>query len=199
MALRDVEPEIFAIFVDWLYKQQLPSSMRDLIYLAEPVATYRGNMIKRSELYLLKACAFGERFHALLFKHDAHNLYINWKGQQPSFYESIIWAFENLREQLPVLDFMVDAQCLLWDPYDDGDGEIALRDQLPQEFLLRVMMRSHGLRSWTQGPRQLNLCSYHLHRTLAEQDVCPSGTTGRRHSRQASPSRLYQSRRRTYT
>lgn len=67
-------------------------------------------------------------------------------------YEVIILAFGNLPSESPVLQLLVDTHCCANENLDQKGRNKALRSQLPQEFLLRVMEKHREMIMKTGGP-----------------------------------------------
>lgn len=87
-------------------------------------------------------------------------------------YETIVFAFDNLDSEDPLLKLMVDVHC---NDYagQNNEQEPELRDYLPHNFLLRVMDRQHELSYRDENMRNaLYACDYHGHRSQAERDSC---------------------------
>lgn len=174
VTLEDVDPEIFSIFLHWLYAQCLPIFHDEIIRFARGTPAAKGDreVCKWSHLLVLKAYVFGDRFMAQKFKDHARNLCVNLVGEASPFYELVIYAFPNLCADDPLLDFLVDMPCLLWDPTCDRGEQPALRDKLPNHFLVRVMLRNFELKKQPIAIEDINLCSYHVHDSKEEREDC---------------------------
>ncbi|KAF2709295.1 hypothetical protein K504DRAFT_271438 [Pleomassaria siparia CBS 279.74] len=194
IALEDVEPKIFDIFVNWLYTQEIPKdydawtsgSVED--YDASTsgsvedhdASTSRGVEIDKNfglseDLMKIKAYVFGNRFLAHRFCRAVNNSLVDSAFQECSsfYYEEIIYAFENLPTGSRILTLLVDIQCAFWNGSSDRDfgGEIELRAQLPHDFLIRYMIRHGRIKEDPEGT-ELNRCSYHEHSSEEEKKAC---------------------------
>jgi hypothetical protein len=170
VVLADVEIEVFNIFLHWLYTKEIPRKRYELLRVALPAANYSGPCRKFVLYLLVKSCAFGDRFLAPKFKQDSHNQLVNLSKSAP-FYELVNYAFKNLNEDDELLRFFVDSHCYHWYPeLDDADEQI-VRAQLPNPFLVRVMIKLFELKksSMTQC---LDKCSYHYHGSDEERRNC---------------------------
>jgi hypothetical protein len=108
------------------------------------------NAISCASLLLLKATVFGDRFLAASFRRLAHNTYVDsyLADEEIAFsvgYKEVIWAFENIAEDNPILAFMIHLQCAVWEACSDSKKEKELRSQLPHKFLLDVMLKHNEL------------------------------------------------------
>ncbi|KAF1939763.1 hypothetical protein EJ02DRAFT_326790, partial [Clathrospora elynae] len=138
--LEGVEYGIFEIFVNWLYTGKLPSKYEDWLVQLDPHLEWR----MEQKLVLIKACVFGDRFLVPGFHGAVQNHIIDFFVQWGFFcYLAIIHAFANLSSNSPVLQLLVDAHCRGFeDGNDDAEnGELKRRDQLPNSFLVRIMIR----------------------------------------------------------
>ncbi|KAI4685085.1 hypothetical protein J4E81_008897 [Alternaria sp. BMP 2799] len=152
VTLEDVEVEVFNVFVHWLYAQSLPVKSRDFAHIARDKGDKGEEGYNEVEheygLGLLKACVFGNRFLAPAFERLTHNQYIDHLAKCDSGvrYDQIIFAWDNFKEDSEILTVMVDNQCLRWEVGADDAEEQGLRAELPQDFLIRVMLRFAAFR-----------------------------------------------------
>jgi hypothetical protein len=165
ITLDDVEPGTFNVFVDWLYSQKFPTTDKDWQVVTETE--------DESDLNIIKTCAFGDRFMVPKLFQDANNHYVDAKLNL-SLYSIVIYAFNNLRSDTPLLKFLVDLHCAVWQrTCDDTDeDEKALQPQLPNDFLVRVMYRYSELRETKIDGTELDRCSYHVHTSDEEREEC---------------------------
>jgi hypothetical protein len=165
ITLDDIEPGTFNVFVDWLYSQKLPTTDKDWQVVTE---TKDG-----PDLSIIKTCVFGDRFMVPKLLQDANNHCADTHSFPPR-YNGIIYAFNNLRSDVPLLNFLVDLHCAFWQrTCDDADeDEKALQSQLPNDFLVRVMYRYSELRETKTYGRRLERCLYHLHASDEEREEC---------------------------
>lgn len=167
--LEDVEPEVFGIFVHWLYLQRMPKNDRSFFHLTG------SDIPKHNRLLLLKACVFGDRFMAFSFKKAAHNQYID-SSNFVLWYEHVIYAFGNLAGDDLLLKAMVGLHCYQWSPDQDEEDELALRAELPHSFLVSVMIRQQELLTALWDTYSFDVCQYHLHDSNEERQACAQCT-----------------------
>jgi hypothetical protein len=172
VVLTDIEPEMFNIFLHWLYTQKYPDSCSELIRIADKCMSGNGPEYREENLLVMKSCVFGDRFGAPRFKQDAHNLFVDLYQVAP-FYANVNYAFENLSENDELLRFLVDTHCLYWFPELDDEEEKTLQKQLPNSFLLQVMYRTYEIRKNPAKTVRLDICSYHHHMSNEEREACP--------------------------
>ncbi|KAH7389389.1 hypothetical protein DE146DRAFT_635111 [Phaeosphaeria sp. MPI-PUGE-AT-0046c] len=88
-------------------------------------------------------------------------------------YATFISAFTVLPSESPVLRLFVDSQCYRSkEEFDDNDiKEKDLRDQLPNKFLVRVMLRYSNMVK-DRAFLELNVCDYHDHLSKEERQEC---------------------------
>lgn len=168
--LEDVNPGIFGIFLDWLYTQNPPDTIGIWENIYETISSEKPP--ERGPSLQLQACVFGDRFLvAQVFRHAAHNEYTNTRSRSGCpRYKDIIFAYTNFREDNPIRKLMVDRQCVYWTAERDDDDEVELRNHLPYEFLLEVMLRFKSFRG--RKTAHLDRCDYHLHSSDEERALC---------------------------
>jgi hypothetical protein len=158
--LEDVSPRVFNLFVNYLYTGNLPKD---------------GVEWDQESHRLVQACALGDRLLAPQFRALANNSYVNntIRSRDIPFYADVIFAYDNLPATHPLLSFLVDAHCAHWSASGDEQEDCQHREQLPKEFLVRVMLRYEMLKhiTFTKWPK-LDPCSYHEHATEDEKDAC---------------------------
>lgn len=168
ITLHDIEPGIFNVFVDWLYSQNLPATDEDWSVVTETKPLRDLNMVK--------VCVFGDRFMVPKLLQDANNHYIDARiwHKRPPRYNTVIYAFNNLRTDIRLLKFLVDTHCAFWErDHDDLDeAEKAQQSQLPNDFLVRVMYRYSELKDTEENGKILDHCSYHEHASHEEREGC---------------------------
>lgn len=93
---------------------------------------------------------------------------------QRLYYKTIIYSFQNLAGDDPLLQMMVDVH--VWDsPNGEVDEDEEVRRHLPVEFLLKV---KDGLASVVHDyeggfvPSTLEECDYHGHTLQDEKEAC---------------------------
>lgn len=167
VTLEDVEPGIFNVFAEWLYSGRLPEGTDDW---------ERMTGIDRCGEAILKACCLGDRLLAPKFRALANNTWVNdaIECEWCPIYNQVIYAFENLPKSYPLLTFLADMQCYHWSPVHDGDDEeLRLRDHLPNDFLVRVMLKYESMKAEKRDDWPgLEACSYYEHLSDAEKMEC---------------------------
>jgi hypothetical protein len=192
VVLADIEPEVFNLFLHWMYTQNIPSSDYDIASIAYPsFVDDFANMdftnfftdfkdIVTCDFLTLKSCIFGDRFLAPKFKEAAHNAFVDLRGHNPPMYEHVIYAFEHLQEEDLMLALLVDTHSMYWQPvYFKAEQELQ-QAELPHSFLLRVMTRTYELKTNNglpgaqgNGFSGIDICSYHYHDSEYEREACP--------------------------
>jgi hypothetical protein len=129
-----------------------------------------------AQTVLIKAYVFADRMLAHQFKRSVRNLFVDMTWTCSPWYRHVICAFENIKEDDPILDYIVDLHCMRWSPKSDlgYPDEMSLQPQLPQPFLLRVMMRMQGLRDIDPKGEEIKekACSYHEHDSDDREKTC---------------------------
>ncbi|KAI4681760.1 uncharacterized protein J4E84_007355 [Alternaria hordeiaustralica] len=157
VTLEDVEVPVFNVFVHWLYAQEIPSDWESILRLAEAsefVSLQNSSSYGYACVLVLKCVIFGDRFLTPVFHRLAHNTFVNdhfiEKGMEicsSVTYTAVIWAFDNLPTDSPILVMMVDLQGTAWDEWHDNEAEKRRRSRLPHEFLVAVMLKQTKIRS----------------------------------------------------
>ncbi|KAF2127078.1 hypothetical protein P153DRAFT_398448 [Dothidotthia symphoricarpi CBS 119687] len=150
--LRDVDCDIFEIFVNWMYTQTLPNFEKDLC------GGQRRHGDSRDEglLVRLDAYIFSDRILAPKFRQAVRiDLVDSLVMFDAPCYNTVIYFFASSSSDDSILDLIVEVHCRTCmpdlDKYGNGD-ELELRKQLPHDFLVRAMvcfakMRDNG---WTE-------------------------------------------------
>lgn len=95
----------------------------------------------------------------------------------PPWYEHVVYAFSTLSGADPMLRYLVDLQSVAWRPQSDSvSGEDALRAELPNLFLVQVMIRNYELRASPVAKQDFDVCSFHDHESDEERKKCPRYT-----------------------
>ena len=183
MTLEDIEVEVFNIFVHWLYAQTLPNCPQLILRLAEetdPGSELGWSRYRHAWELVLKCGMFGDRFLTPAFHHLAHNTFVNVQfgegvdgGASGVSYATIIWAFDNLPSDSLILAMMVDLQCIAWNEEQDDEEEKRDLSQLPNEFLVAVMLKQNKIRVCDETT-ELSACDYHLHESEEKKKACPA-------------------------
>jgi hypothetical protein len=151
--LKNVEVEVFNLFVHCLYTQRVPKNVSEFISVTEDKASQADDGL----LLLLKACVFGDRFLVPAFMTVTHHDYVDdvCCNMYPIEHEQITYGFQHLASNSPILTMMVEIECLRgYTPWanelgeDEEEGERL--SALPLKFLARVMHRHRKLRQRQQ-------------------------------------------------
>ncbi|KAF2690839.1 hypothetical protein K458DRAFT_426270 [Lentithecium fluviatile CBS 122367] len=144
--LPDIEPQVFDVFVDWLYSQKVPEKNKQWVEPTDKIKSNSTEHVQLAEQLVMKTYVFADRFMDCI----------------PPYYEVIIYAFDNLTEKSAMLDLLVGLHCAFWDESCDteSNGELELRKELPVEFLLRVMIRSSKMKD-KEKAKSLVECGCH--------------------------------------
>lgn len=123
---------------------------------------------------MVKAIALGDRLAAASFKEAVNYSFVDFHYQKPSsvWYRVVIEAFNLLPSGNPILDFLVDCQCMFWKETYDDDKERELEPELPNEFLIRTMHKFGKMRDNRKERKLLDKCSYHEHASEEERTKC---------------------------
>ena len=98
------------------------------------------------------------------------------------YLDTIQYAFENLRAEDPMLDYLVECHCLFYDNIMLGEKEQEILDkgQLPIDFMVRCMKKYGELNKYDEEdkenipPRRFDPCDHHEHANLVERAACPA-------------------------
>jgi hypothetical protein len=87
-------------------------------------------------------------------------------------YETIIYAFDMLPAEGPILILLVNAHCSSFKAtFDTSDnGELARRARVPHSFLLRAMLRYSEIACLEKS--RMVPCDYHGHESDEEKELC---------------------------
>jgi hypothetical protein len=171
------------VFANWLYTGKLPDT--DEEWNREEYE-YSLQWYATADLNMVKACAFAHRMFApRLYKaleHRIVNEHVGGIGRP--YYAAAIYAFAHLPPTSPVLRVMIDAQCRGLDVLGDtaGNGQLVLRPQLPNAFLVGVMVKLTELNAEKETRLEnygcykhgweMKRCDYHDHATETERKEC---------------------------
>ena len=163
----DFEEPAFDVFVEWLYAGNIPQFAED--WLQREPQEERARYSCRMNLLRLKAYVVADRLGAEKFLNDINNHIVDYHIESPPWYESIIYAFENIPSERRILGMLVDAHCTYSEEEGDQvlESEVALQSRLPYDFLLRVMRRYRQTRETGLGTRislHATTMSMHLRR-----------------------------------
>jgi hypothetical protein len=140
------------IFIHWLCTQRLPAKYSLWLKKDEVKPGTKG-----VQMTMLDTWIFADRFLISELRRDCeHALIDNFSNHSLPYYEVVISAYEHLPSTSPVLKAMIATHCERFgkDADNDDNGEINLRTQLPNAFLVGVMMqyvilKGHG---WGTSP-----------------------------------------------
>jgi hypothetical protein len=176
ISLEDIEPGIFNVSVNWLYTQRLPD-WEDWASVTEIDEAHTDDQILHQ---MVKVCVFGDRFLAPAFRKAANNFTVDYLyiGAYPPWYDTIIYAFDNLRENSPILRLLVDMHCR--SASSNACAHPQKQRQLPLAFFIRCMdkysRKTHDVSQgagtpywWGQIPCP---CRYHEHESVDERKRC---------------------------
>lgn len=151
VVIDDMEPGPFDTFVDWLYTGKLPwRPFGDGEYATSSKWTmpHEGDETKLTLCLLqIKSYVVADRLGAGKLVKAINNHFIDSYKFQAPWYKTVIYAFDHIPSERPILWFLIDTHCVYWnEDYDKKHhGEEALQDELPHEFLLSVMKRMRSL------------------------------------------------------
>ncbi|KAJ4365321.1 hypothetical protein N0V83_008941 [Neocucurbitaria cava] len=135
----------------------------------------------KDQLFRLKLCILADRLVADVFAHAANHCFVDHVlREQHVDYAVVIHAWKPwLPPNHPIMDFLVDAQCATGrrDKDTAANGRLALREQLPNGFLLKVMDRGPIIN--TDQRSLLYRCDYHDHVSEQERKDCEARRRGR--------------------
>lgn len=121
---------------------------------------------------MLKAVVFGYRYIELLFYAAAHNALVDMmiKYGEAAALKDIIWLFEHLPKDDPLLELFVALECKHPDWTVNKELGSLVKGQDVDEFFRRVKVV--GERRWVE----LTACDFHVHATVGEKEECEQRT-----------------------
>ncbi|CAO2658681.1 Nn.00g064040.m01.CDS01 [Neocucurbitaria sp. VM-36] len=162
VVIDDLEPESFDVFVDWLYRGGLAWDNSNWSNTTKGGTLGRAIDAKPSNLCLVqvKCYVMADRLGAFKLQRVINNQFVAQFILQPPWYGTIIYAFNNIPSERPILRFLIDTHCYHWQEAFDKQfpGEEVLQHDLPRDFLLRAMKRMREMCNW--GSRKLNPNDY---------------------------------------
>ncbi|KAJ8111033.1 hypothetical protein OPT61_g6274 [Boeremia exigua] len=178
--LVEIETPEFNLFVHWLYTQQVPDHKKDCAMWDHIVNGKHSNrmFLSRSQyqlptLTLLRAYVLGDRLLAEEFRRLTNNHLVEGDstvGFNPmESLPSIEWAFENIRSDRSILQYLANEFCNNWFPEGDDTDDIDALSKLPTKFVLRLLRRLGYLR---QSSIEEGKTCYLEHFTEAEEKAC---------------------------
>ncbi|KAJ8111028.1 hypothetical protein OPT61_g6273 [Boeremia exigua] len=164
--LDDVGANEFNVFVYWLYNQPLPTADDYLIWCCV-FNDDDADFSKHMQLWVL-AYALGDRLLAPAFRKAINNIIVSSRPMSGVTIATLMpvysYAFANIPDNRPLLQFLVDDFCENWIEEFDTDSDV-LHD-LPPAFLARV------LRRYSQKAHATTLCCHLEHADGSEQQNC---------------------------
>jgi hypothetical protein len=122
----------------------------------------------------VKALVFGDRVLSPIFRQRVCKSLVTELMRHRVFYKTIIYAFANLAVDHPVLELMVFRHCQVFG--DGADEELVedfdRRSELPNSFLVRVMLRYRQCEDHIWDEDEADLCYYHGHANEEERKQC---------------------------
>jgi len=172
VVLNDLEPKAFDVFVDWLYTQKLPEKREDWLPLKtnEELPSYLPSV----DVLRLKVYVIADRLGARDLLHAINNKFVDDEIESAPYYNSIIYAFDNIPSGRRILNLLVDSHCANSEEADDAEfqGGQELHSQLPHDFLLQVMHRYRQKCEDREWDEDLVACDYHEHASGEERKEC---------------------------
>ncbi|KAF1940156.1 hypothetical protein EJ02DRAFT_380198 [Clathrospora elynae] len=165
--LPDVTTNIFDIFVDWVYTQQLPAFFE----LARSPFEASWDC-----LLMVKCWFFAQQFKATSFEEAVNNAFVTTvfqHGLHPH-YETIIHAFGNSKEyEKPLMMLMVDYHCECWQAnWDSDNGNVDLYPKIPVKFWVQCMQNFAEVRDSNEDAGLMEVAYYHLHEEDGKEFMC---------------------------
>jgi hypothetical protein len=172
VVLDDLEPAAFDIFVDWLYTNKIPRTFAE--WLAPEVNENSGTTRRRLGMLHLKAYVIADRLGVPELRETINNNYVTRNILVWPWYQEIIYAFSNIPSGRRILKFLVAIHCAHSERGNEYllEGDLELRDKLPQEFLLQVMAHYQEMRAEGTWDEELRACEYHEHASDDERKNC---------------------------
>jgi hypothetical protein len=142
----DVTAEMFDVFVDWIYEERLPCISKD-----------GDNGYLKLHSYILAERLSANRMKIALMD-------VIYEDLQTDCFTSgaIIYVFEHLLDDDPVLQLAVDAFCINNGVQGMRVEEFAEVDQLPKEFLVRLLRKLHQLSKLSEDEKKLKREDYNM-------------------------------------
>ncbi|KAF2809741.1 uncharacterized protein BDZ99DRAFT_35684 [Mytilinidion resinicola] len=187
-SMEDVQDSLFGYFLDWLYHQTLPCPLSDCTLHPRPTRTINpGTKLSRAKKLDLvtRLYALGDQYEIPNLRRDAidHIFYYYDRLEVVPDYRSVILAYDNLPEDSPLCQLLIDRYCrngYRASVHDYGeDKELnkdgKLRSDLPYAFLLGMMIKGLGtIAHLVEGNERKtgDVCDYHEHADDEERKKC---------------------------
>lgn len=120
----------------------------------------------------VKACVFGDRFLVPEFRRAANNNFVTSSKfvNTLELFEVVVYAYDNLPEDITLLEFLVDTHCQSWKVWDECLDVNGFHRRLPRGFLFRAMTRYSRL---SCDPfKRLKMSCYVEHTSDEERKEC---------------------------
>ncbi|KAF1955499.1 hypothetical protein CC80DRAFT_564151 [Byssothecium circinans] len=167
----DVESEIFQIFAAWLYTGELPEAAEWINILGRVRGKTKRENCNTFREVVVKCYALGDRLITPAFRRMICNFIVDGPRLEPMvIYQFAITAFERLPTECVILQYIVDGHCTHWKQGKDNAKTKQLEQQLPHEFLRRVMRRFGEMREEKEEVQAKRRCYYE--HTTEEQEDC---------------------------
>lgn len=169
----DLDAQAFAVFVTWMYTACLPATENDW-----PTCTHQddpsSNVFRRHQkLIRYKTYVLADRLGSNQFLKAVNNYIIDGDIGEAPWYDCVIYAFENIPADRPILKMMVDSHCAdSFTEDDEIESERRLLAELPHTFLIRIMQCYRQMREDKVYDPDLNACDYHEHGSEVERVEC---------------------------
>ncbi|KAF2998171.1 hypothetical protein E8E13_003250 [Curvularia kusanoi] len=164
--LQDIEPDIFHIFLYWMYFQELPGQS------VENIAQF--------QMARVKAHIFGDRFIAHGFLKVVRYDFVDvmFEGQM-LYCNTVIYGWNNLPSHDPLRELFVDLLVRDLCFADSNHPPEQLMKKLPKAFLLAFMIKvleeeDEGVMAGNIGDRRgcVSRCEYHGHEYDEDFEEC---------------------------
>ncbi|KAF2709293.1 hypothetical protein K504DRAFT_533681 [Pleomassaria siparia CBS 279.74] len=171
ITLLDVETVVFNIFVNWLYTMKLPGP-NNYDWTTQPDPRIMGEAHK-ADMLQIKLYVFADRFMIPALRLAMNRIITADTTYTRPCANVMIFAFDNLRAEDVILQFLVDSHCLKWRHGLQSEHETRLLDQLSQDCLTKIMKRfGFMLAEGITRHSSLKMCDYHEHISDVERLAC---------------------------
>ncbi|KAF2117523.1 hypothetical protein BDV96DRAFT_643896 [Lophiotrema nucula] len=138
VVLKEINPEVFSFFADWIYTPQIPDTPAGWGSMTRSGTEHDGKIL-RYRAYFLADRLIVPKLKSAIF----NQLYDRFADQSSPLALGVIEAFESLPEQDPLLKLLVDALCWSNANNERGDDPVWYDKlkQLPPQFLAKVTIK----------------------------------------------------------
>ena len=173
----DIVPPV-NLFVHWLYTQEIPNdyfSTEEMEHVLAQSIPDEDQFCNDMFLILLKAYVFGDRFLSPAFRRATSNRLSDYLRNHvlagSTCWDVMRYAFTNIPSDRPILQHLVDDFCKMHDEcHDEEDEDIAAQNELPRDFLMRVLRAFPDIRNHPPA-KIVNRC-YYEHTSEEEKNRC---------------------------